>query len=78
MITHPTTSITLDLVAVVSLTGYSVGMNLPVDTTKVQAAPTLLTLPVSPPINPGASPAAQAAAIPTSGPNCTACCRRSL
>jgi hypothetical protein len=51
---------------VVPLTGYSVALNLPVNTTRVQADPALFT--AGPALNPGSAPAAAIGMLPASGP----------
>jgi hypothetical protein len=60
------TTVVLDLVAMEDLTGYSVGMNLPVDTTLVQGSATPLVPGLALPA--GTSPVAAYARLPTSGP----------
>jgi hypothetical protein len=58
--------VVLDLVALVDLTGYSVGFNLPLDGSKVQASPALMTPGTA--LNPGTGVLAAAAALPSAGP----------
>ncbi|MBF5041990.1 hypothetical protein FGE12_06260 [Aggregicoccus sp. 17bor-14] len=59
-------NIVLDLVTLEDLTGYSVGMNLPLDTTRAQAGSPLMTNGSALPA--GSAPTAAMALIPTSGP----------
>jgi len=58
--------VVLDLVAVVPVTGYSVGINLPLDASKVKADPALLTPGTV--LAPGTGVVAAAAALPATGP----------
>ncbi|HEY8211555.1 MAG TPA: hypothetical protein VIG99_28930 [Myxococcaceae bacterium] len=60
------TTVVLDLVAAVPLTGFQVGFNLPLDTSRVQADPALLTPGTALPA--GAPPIAAKAVIPATGP----------
>jgi hypothetical protein len=56
----------LDLVVAAPATGYSVALNLPVDTTRVQANSSLMAAGSA--LNPGSSPAAFKAVLPSQGP----------
>lgn len=56
----------LDLVAAASLTGYFVGLDLPVDSTKVALGAPAIAAGTA--LNPGLAPLAMAAALPASGP----------
>ncbi len=60
------TSVRLDLVATVALTGYSVGLNLPVDATRIRLAATGMIPGTA--LNPGTAPVAAKAVLPVSGP----------
>ncbi|HYV45384.1 MAG TPA: hypothetical protein VFA20_11005 [Myxococcaceae bacterium] len=60
------TTLVLDLVAAVPLTGFQVGFNLPVDASRVQANPALQTPGTALPA--GASPIAAKAVMPAAGP----------
>ncbi len=60
------TTVVLDLVADQTLTGYAVGFNLPLDTTRVQANAALIETGTV--LNPGSAPAAIMASLPTTGP----------
>ncbi|HEY8206637.1 MAG TPA: hypothetical protein VIG99_04085 [Myxococcaceae bacterium] len=60
------TTVVLDLVAEVPLTGFHVGFNLPLDTTRVQANATLQTPGTALPA--GAAPIAAKAVLPAAGP----------
>src|SRR5262249_33087774 len=60
------TTVVLDLVAAVPLTGFQVGFNLPLDTTRVQANATLQTPGTALPA--GSPPIAAKAVIPAAGP----------
>ncbi|QSQ27551.1 hypothetical protein JY651_22715 [Pyxidicoccus parkwayensis] len=60
------TTVLLDLVALENLTGYSVGMNLPLDTTLVQAAGSLMVPGTV--LAPGQNPIAAYGKLPASGP----------
>ncbi|HLL54694.1 MAG TPA: hemagglutinin, partial [Myxococcaceae bacterium] len=62
------TTVVLDLVALVPLTGYSVGMDLPLDTVKVRANSTPMIPGTALPAGIGPGPIAAKAVIPTSGP----------
>jgi len=56
----------LDLVAAASLTGYFVGIDLPLDATKVAAGSPAIAAGTA--LNPGATPQAMGAALPSAGP----------
>ncbi|MFP2904773.1 beta strand repeat-containing protein [Pyxidicoccus sp. 3LFB2] len=60
------TTVVLDLVAMEDLTGYSVGMNLPLDAERVQTAGSLMIPGAALPA--GVNPTAAYGALPTSGP----------
>ncbi|MFL5358662.1 beta strand repeat-containing protein [Archangium sp.] len=60
------TRVVLDLVAMENLTGYGVGFNLPVDTSRALLNPAGLM--AGGILNPGSNPAAVMAVLPTSGP----------
>lgn len=60
------TQVVLDLVAAVDLTGYSVGFNLPLDTTRVAPGTSFFTPGTALPA--GSSPSAAAAVLPSTGP----------
>jgi hypothetical protein len=60
------TTVVLKLVAAQSLSGYSVGFNLPLDATKVQANSNLIALGNA--LNPGDAPQVFRAVIPSAGP----------
>ncbi|MDQ3262498.1 MAG: hypothetical protein M3Y59_02385 [Myxococcota bacterium] len=59
-------TVVLDLVAAQTLTGYAVGFNLPLDTTRVQANGALIETGTV--LNPGSAPAAIMASLPATGP----------
>ncbi|HLL53508.1 MAG TPA: hypothetical protein VK447_08185 [Myxococcaceae bacterium] len=60
------TTVVLDLVAVEDVTGYGVGMNLPLDGSKVRPNAAMLTAGTA--LHPGTGTVAAAAALPSSGP----------